>query len=260
MYLSTPAILNLRDIDRFPTKSDPNVWIQPAVKLDGTEYYKMVLFYVDDVLAILETPMKTIEGIKSLFKLKGDEADVPDIYLGALIQKVETADGTECWIMSAEKYVKAAVENVKLKPEKSNCRLPPRCDTPMSTTYHTSEDVIKEMNAEGMQVYQELIGILRGAVNIGRVDILLEVSLLSCQLALPRVGHLQAVYRVCVYLKQVSKRKLYFDPRKPMISEDSSRSLIGKISTLTLAKLYPWIFQNQEVSLCQLTVSWTITM
>ena len=78
----------------------------------------------------------------------------------------------------------------------------------------------KEMNAEVLKVYQELIGIISWAVQIGRVDILLEVSLISSQLALPRVGHLQAVYRVFGYLKQVPKRKLYFDPMKPMISED----------------------------------------
>ena len=52
------------------------------------------------------------------------------------------------------------------------------------------------------------------------MHILLEVSLFSYQLALLRVGHLQAVYRVFGYLKQVPKRKMYFDPRKPMISED----------------------------------------
>ena len=76
------------------------------------------------------------------------------------------------------------------------------------------------MNAEGLQLYQELIGILRSAVDIGRLDILLELSLISSQLVLPRVGHLQAVYRVFGYLKQVPNRNLYFDPRKPMISED----------------------------------------
>ena len=90
----------------------------------------------------------------------------------------------------------------------------------MATTYHPSEDATKEINAEGLQVYKELIGILRWKVKIGRVDILLEVSLLSSQLALTRVGHLQAVYRVFGYLKQVTKHKLYFDLRKPMISED----------------------------------------
>ena len=90
----------------------------------------------------------------------------------------------------------------------------------MATTYHPIEDVTKEMNTEGLKVYQELVGILCWAVEIGRVDILLKVSLLSSRLAFLRVGHLQAVYRVFGYLKQVPKRKLYFDPRKPIISED----------------------------------------
>ena len=48
-------------------------------------------------MAILATPIKNIEEIKAVFKLKVDKAEVPDMYLGALIQKVETADGTECW-------------------------------------------------------------------------------------------------------------------------------------------------------------------
>ena len=76
------------------------------------------------------------------------------------------------------------------------------------------------MNSEVLQVYQKLIGILRWEVEIGRIDILLEVSLLSPQLALMRVVHLKANYRVFGHLKQVPKSKLYFDPRKPMISED----------------------------------------
>ena len=72
----------------------------------------MVLCYVDDVLAILATPMKAIEGIKAVFKLKDENSEVPDMYLGASIQKVETSDGTECWMMSEDKYIKAAMENV----------------------------------------------------------------------------------------------------------------------------------------------------
>ena len=90
----------------------------------------------------------------------------------------------------------------------------------MSTKYHPSEVVTKELNVEGVQFYQEMIGILRWAVEIGRVDILLEVSLLSSHLASPRIGHLQSVYHIFGYLKQVPKRKLYFDPVLPLISED----------------------------------------
>ena len=90
----------------------------------------------------------------------------------------------------------------------------------MSTSYHPSEDVTKELNVEVVQFYQELIGILRWAVEIGRVDILLEVSILSSHLTFPRIGHLQAVYHIFVYLTQVPKRKLYFDPVLTLISED----------------------------------------
>ena len=44
--------------------------------------------------------------------------------------------------------------------------------------------------------------------------------MLSSHLAMPRVGHLQAVYRIFGYLKQLPKRILFFDPQKPTISED----------------------------------------
>ena len=87
-------------------KRGPDVWIRLLVKPDGTEYNEMVLCYVDNVLTIWATPMKTIEGIKALFKLKGEKAEVPDMYVGASIQKVETADSTECWMIFAEKHVK----------------------------------------------------------------------------------------------------------------------------------------------------------
>ena len=42
----------LHEIGYTPSKADPDVWIRPAVKPDGSEYYEMVLCYVDDVLAI----------------------------------------------------------------------------------------------------------------------------------------------------------------------------------------------------------------
>ena len=66
----------------------------------------MVLCYVDDVLEISIEPMTTIEVIKQVFKLKGDKAEPPDMYLGASLQIVETASGEKCWAMSSEKYVR----------------------------------------------------------------------------------------------------------------------------------------------------------
>ena len=50
-------------------QADPDVWIKPAVKLDGSEYYEIVLCYVDNVLTISYDTMKTIDRIKSVFKI-----------------------------------------------------------------------------------------------------------------------------------------------------------------------------------------------
>jgi hypothetical protein len=86
--------------------------------------------------------------------------------------------------MSPEKYVQAAVANIEKKigtlPYSKGQR-----PTPMKTGYHPAKDDSPELNAEGLRHYQEVIGILRGAVEIGRLDTLPEVALLSSHLALP---------------------------------------------------------------------------
>ena len=48
----------LHDIWYTPFKADPDVWMRPAIKSYGTEYYKYALVYVDNVLVIRCVPMK----------------------------------------------------------------------------------------------------------------------------------------------------------------------------------------------------------
>ena len=202
-----------------PTKADPDVWLRPAVKPgDGFEYYELVLCYVDDVLSMSADPESTLRGLQSVFKLKNDKIAEPDIYLGAQLGKM-VVDGYECWTMSAEKYVLASVRNVEEALEKKGLRLPTKCYTPLPPDYRPELDTSDELKSDGIQYFQELIGVLRWAVELGRVDILLETSLLSTHLAMPRIGHLNQVYRMFGYLKLYPKRKLAFDAQHPMISE-----------------------------------------
>ena len=207
----------LHELPYVPLKEDPDVWIRPGVRTNGSEYYGMALCYIYDVIVIAAKPMKTMDGIRAVFKLKGDKAENTDMYLGASLSELEMGDGTRCWTMSSEKYVKAAIENVEARLAKSDLRFPSRCDTPMSASYHPSEEITRAMNAKGLHTYQEIIGILRWAIEIGRIYILLEVSLLSSHLVLLRIGNLQAVYWIFRYLKQVPKGRLYFDPKKPIL-------------------------------------------
>ena len=94
------------------------------MKPDGAEYSEMVLFYVDDVLAISDMPMRTMYGIRIVFKLKDDKAEVPDVYLGAMLIQVETETGNKCWSMSSENYVKAEIDNLESKLGKIYMHLP----------------------------------------------------------------------------------------------------------------------------------------
>ena len=63
----------LHDIGFRPTRAGPDVWRQPAKKADGEEYYKYILCYVDDLLAISEDTTKVLHGIQAVFKFKDDK-------------------------------------------------------------------------------------------------------------------------------------------------------------------------------------------
>ena len=94
--------------------------------------------------------------------------------------------------------------------------------TPMVTSYEPELDGSPELNEDDHRYYQELIGILRWATELGRVDILHEVTLLSQYQACPREGHMEQVLRIFAYLKVVDKLKLYMDHQFP----DFSRKLM----------------------------------
>ena len=177
-----------------------------------------MLCYVDDVLSIAVDPAATLRGLQSVVKLKNDKVAEPEVYLGAQLGKIDI-DGQPCWTMSAEKYVLASLRNVDESLAKKGLLLPSKCYSPMSTDYHPELDTSNELKSDGVQYYQELVGILRWAVELGRVDILLETALMSTHLALPRVGHLNQLYRIFGYLKLYPKRKLAFDALHPRISE-----------------------------------------
>jgi hypothetical protein len=59
--------------------------------------------------------------------------------------------------------------------------------------------------------YQQPIGVLRGAVELGRIDIHNEVSMLAAYTAAPHQGHLDAVFHIYAYLNKHSRSRLVFD-------------------------------------------------
>ena len=207
--------------------ADPDVWMRAATKSDGEEYYEYVLVYVDDVLSISTDPTKVMKEIQKRFKFKKDAIEPPEIYLGARIEKKQL-NGQEVWTMSSKDYIKHAIENLEKVLEKRNMRLPTRATTPMQDAYKPELDSSAELNEDDITWFQELIGILRWAIEIGRVDIHTEVAILSAYQASPRKGHLEQVIHIFAYLKKKPKLTLYFDPQEPIIDNTAFQGSSAK--------------------------------
>ena len=207
-----------------PSQSDPDVWLRPAVKANGTEYYEYLLAYVDDLLAISMNAKAVLGQVAKKFKLKNDKIAPPEDYLGAVLSKMKVGhDDVECWSQSAEKYVKASVENVERRLSElgrtTGLGTKKQCYTPLLQGYKPELDTTPELKADGLQYYQELIGVLRWSTELGRLDILHEVGLMSQYLACPREGHLEAVLHIFGYLKHKEHRKIAFDPTHPPLQQ-----------------------------------------
>ena len=102
----------LHDIGFKPTKTDPEVWIHPAVKPDGSKYYEYIMCYVDDILSVSHDAKSILQFLQEQFKLKQDKVEPPDMYLGAQFGTMQV-EGNVGWFMSSEKYVKSAIQNIE---------------------------------------------------------------------------------------------------------------------------------------------------
>ena len=84
---------------------------------------------------------------------------------------------------------------------------------PFSTTKYRPElDTSAECTDDQVTLYQNMIGILRWLVELGRIDIAFEVSSLSSYLVHPRTGHFVQALHIFKYLDIHKKNELAFDP------------------------------------------------
>ena len=90
---------------------------------------------------------------------------------------------------------------------------------PLPYKYKPELDVTDECDAEMTSRYQQLIGILRWAVELRRIDIQAEVAFMSQYQASPREGHLEALYLIFHYLSKNPKKRLVMDANEPFVDE-----------------------------------------
>ena len=212
----------LLDLGYQSTKADPDVWIRQAVRPDGHQYYEMLFIYVDDILALSHQAEVCITEITKFFKAKEGSMKPPEIYLGANISQFQLPDGRMVWSTSPRTYIQNAIQVVErlLDEDGEGYVLKTKVKNPFPTGYKPEVDITDELDAPLTSRFLQLIGILRWGVEIGRIDIYLEVSLLSQYQANPRLGHLEAAYHIFGYLKNhLDMGRLAFDPKTPLINE-----------------------------------------
>ena len=178
------------------------------MKADGSPYYEYVLLYTDDALVISERGEQILRAeIGRYFELKEESIGPPSIYLGGRLRKVDLANGASAWSFGSTQYVQQAVANVEAHMRTTRMSLPKRAETPIPTDYRPELDSSPELDPPNTAYFQSLIGVLRWIVELGRVDICCEVSMLSSYLAMPRVGHLDTVLQIFAYLKSITTPK-----------------------------------------------------
>lgn len=200
--------------------ADQDLWMKAEVRPDDNfKYYAYALLYVDDILVIHHNAEQCLKQLDTYFKMKTDSIGDPDFYLGAKIRPLVLPNGVRAWGMSSSKYIQSAVRNVKdyLAKKYPGRAWIKRATAPLPSGYEPDLDVTPELDAEQSSFYQSQIGVLRWMVEIGRVDIITDVSELSSHLALPREGHLEAVFHMFAYLEKKHNARIVFDPTYPEI-------------------------------------------
>jgi hypothetical protein len=190
--------------------ADPDVWYRAATKENGFDYYEYLIVYVDDILVLSHQASEIMKTVERMYRLK-EPATTPTTYLGATILEWSVS-GNKMWAMSLQKYVKEAMHCLEIELSKSGHRLTGKTVTPMTPGYRPELDVSPLLETDQASYYTSLIGILCWAVELGCIDIYIDVALLSSFMAQPRVGHMNKVLHIFSYLKHHENSKIVFDP------------------------------------------------
>ena len=149
--------------------------IHTAITPDGYKYYETILTYVDDIIGVSHQAEQMIQNfITNPFKIKKGVVAAPEMYLGAQLEH-KTINHVKCWTMTSQKYIQAAVKKIEDKLKLHQHILSTKARTPFKSGYRPESDVYSGLLVQDIRSFQEVIGILRWAVELGRINIMVEV-------------------------------------------------------------------------------------
>ena len=123
----------MNDIGYTSCLADPDLWLRPNMKSNGSTIYEYILIYTDDILAIGLDPKLALNQVNGYCKLKEGSIGPRNIYLGAKLHAFVNPDGKMMWMQSSCAYILEAVKNTEAWCDKNDMRILSHCNTPMST-------------------------------------------------------------------------------------------------------------------------------
>ena len=214
----------MRHMKYTPCKADPDLWLKEDTHPeDGEKYYRYILLYSDDILSIGANAAQELKKLDHYFQMKPGSIGDPDIYLGTKLKPVKLPNGVIAWGMSSSKYVQEAIANVDryLASNHIGKQMKRKVKSTWPSGYEAELDTSEELKEREASFYQHLIGVLHWIVELGRVDVITEVSMLASYLANPRDGHLDAALHLYSFLRNKHNARLVLDPTYPDIDEDN---------------------------------------
>lgn len=126
--------------------SDADVWIKREIKPNGSEYYKYMLVYVDDVLHIAHDTKEDMDKLSREYRLK-EVVGPPNRYLGANIERVQLKDGRIVWSATCVDYLKVSIDNFDrmLKEDQKALKFYGDGHRPFPSSYRPEMDVTHEL-------------------------------------------------------------------------------------------------------------------
>jgi hypothetical protein len=168
-----------------PCRAGRDLWVKAETRPDyGLLYWAYILIYVDDIFYVHHDPGSQLAKLDEYFKTQEGSIQVPTFYLGVKLKKTVLPNGVVAWCMSSSKYVQSAVQNVKeyMVALPGDQKLMNKASDPFTGGYKPDLDEIPDVEPTRANFYQSQIGILRWCVELGRIDIITEVSMLSTYL------------------------------------------------------------------------------
>jgi hypothetical protein len=216
-----------------PCRADQYLWMKAETRPDnGVFYWAYMLIYIDDILCVYHDPGMPLSKLDGYFKMKGGYIQVPTFYLGVKLKKTILENGVVDLGTSYSKYVQSVFQKVQYNLAALPCdhKLLKKAPAPFAGGYTPDLDESPELYPALANFYQSQIEILRWCMELGRIGILTEVSMLSTYLCLPREGHLEAVFHVCVHtLYCITMQGYFLNLITPLLTWVPSSRLIGSI-------------------------------